>query len=245
MTTTNYSIDSGDGNQLTAGLPEQTAHRIAQRMADERNESVYLYADGDEEAEEIAPTEIEVEIECERCEGCGALHTLVGGNGLRHDCQDCNGTGLRATGPRVRYGAQDAETVEAEIPEGWRVDWSNAQSIAPTGTHRIRYSAPLVHDDAKIHLAISDGSPSEHYTDEEQTRNGATDYDVTLTIGDREIEGGITLYRDDVNGGRMAPCGAPLDGWVSASLVAEIRKMDDGLAKRVIQALAALSEGEV
>lgn len=49
-------------------------------------------------------------------------------------------------GPRVRYGAQDAETVEAEIPAGWKVDWSNAVNLAPTGTHRIRYSAPLVSD---------------------------------------------------------------------------------------------------
>jgi hypothetical protein len=47
-------------------------------------------------------------------------------------------------GPRVRYGAQDAETVEAEIPNGWTVDWSSAVNLAVTGTHCIRYSAPLV-----------------------------------------------------------------------------------------------------
>lgn len=47
-------------------------------------------------------------------------------------------------GPRVTYGAQDAATVEAEIPEGWTVDWSSAVSLAASGTHAVRYAAPLV-----------------------------------------------------------------------------------------------------
>jgi hypothetical protein len=63
-------------------------------------------------------------------------------------------------GPRVRYGAQDAETVEAEIPEGWEVDWSSAINLAPTGTHRIRYSAPLVSDGTvEAMIAERDGWP--------------------------------------------------------------------------------------
>lgn len=62
---TNYAIDDGDGNQLTAGLQDHNARKVAQRLADERGESVYLYEipvrvdnDGDslDESEEIAPT---------------------------------------------------------------------------------------------------------------------------------------------------------------------------------------------
>jgi hypothetical protein len=56
MTATNYSIDTGDGNQITAGLPPHTARATAQRIANERGESVYLYGDDGAEAEEIEPT---------------------------------------------------------------------------------------------------------------------------------------------------------------------------------------------
>ena len=41
---TNYSIDDGNGNQLTTGLTEHNAHATAQWLADERGESVYLYS---------------------------------------------------------------------------------------------------------------------------------------------------------------------------------------------------------
>lgn len=61
-----YGLDDGDGNQITAGLPEHTARKTAQRMADERGKTLYLYPipcpeGGDDdcdacEAEEIAPT---------------------------------------------------------------------------------------------------------------------------------------------------------------------------------------------
>jgi hypothetical protein len=59
-----YAIDTGDGNELTAGLQGYDyARRVAQRIANERGEAVYLYesgdrrAEGDDEmpAEEIAP----------------------------------------------------------------------------------------------------------------------------------------------------------------------------------------------
>ena len=39
-----YSIDDGNGNQLTTGLQEHEAHASAQRLADERGEPVYLYS---------------------------------------------------------------------------------------------------------------------------------------------------------------------------------------------------------
>jgi hypothetical protein len=47
---TNYAIDDGNGNRLTAGLPENRARAVAQRMADERGEPVYLYETGESEA---------------------------------------------------------------------------------------------------------------------------------------------------------------------------------------------------
>ncbi len=108
-----YSIETENGGQLSAGLPSHTARRVAQRLADERNEAVYLYAAGEEDGDEVSPTEIEVEIDT-------------------------------PNGPRVTYGAQEAEVVEDEIPDGWRVDWSSAVDLAPSGTHAIRYAAPLV-----------------------------------------------------------------------------------------------------
>jgi len=59
MTNTYWSIDTGNGDQITTGLqPEVHARRVAQRIANERGESVYLYESGqgeDVEAEEIEP----------------------------------------------------------------------------------------------------------------------------------------------------------------------------------------------
>ena len=56
---TNYSIDDGNGNQLTTGLSEHNAHATAQWLAGERGESVYLYSTEDgvqSRYETIAPT---------------------------------------------------------------------------------------------------------------------------------------------------------------------------------------------
>jgi hypothetical protein len=64
---TYYAIDTGDGNELTAGLQgHDHARQVAQRFANERGESVYLYKIGaphdpeadpeaEVESEEIAP----------------------------------------------------------------------------------------------------------------------------------------------------------------------------------------------
>jgi hypothetical protein len=53
-TSTYYAIDDGDGNELTSGLQPHIARKIAQRLANERGESVYLYEVGgyDPETEE-------------------------------------------------------------------------------------------------------------------------------------------------------------------------------------------------
>lgn len=47
----NYGIDDGNGDQLTTGLQESTVRDVAQRMADERGEDVYVYSlDGTEDS---------------------------------------------------------------------------------------------------------------------------------------------------------------------------------------------------
>jgi len=75
MTTTNYSIDTGDGNQLTAGIQGyDAARRAAQQIANDLGETVYLYAPSEvAEAEERGEEHESEAIEAEtvRCE-CGA-----------------------------------------------------------------------------------------------------------------------------------------------------------------------------
>lgn len=46
---TNYAIDDQYGNKLTAGLQEHNAHEVAQQMANDRGESVWLYETGENE----------------------------------------------------------------------------------------------------------------------------------------------------------------------------------------------------
>lgn len=74
--TTTYSIDTGDGNQLCAGLQGYDyARKVAQERADKLGESVYLYAPSDvAEAEERGEEHKSEEIDpaTVRCE-CGAV----------------------------------------------------------------------------------------------------------------------------------------------------------------------------
>ena len=51
-----YNIDDGFGNQITVGLQPHQARRVAERIANERGESVFLYKAGEDESEEIAPS---------------------------------------------------------------------------------------------------------------------------------------------------------------------------------------------
>ena len=56
-----WNIDSGDGNALTEGMQSEVeARRAAQRMANERGESVYLY--------EVGPGDGESEVDSEEIE---------------------------------------------------------------------------------------------------------------------------------------------------------------------------------
>jgi len=52
-----YNIDDGLGNQITVGLQPHQARRVAERIANERGESVFLYKAGEDESEEIDPSE--------------------------------------------------------------------------------------------------------------------------------------------------------------------------------------------
>ena len=74
-----------------------------------------------------------------------------------------------------------------------------------------------------IHIASSIGTPSDFYTADEQEKNGARDYDITLTLDGAVIEGGVTLWRDA--NGVMATCGAPRDGWCSGDLIRAIASL--------------------
>jgi len=85
-----------------------------------------------------------------------------------------------------------------------------------------------------IHIASSIGTPSAFYPADEQAANGALDYELTLTIDGVEIEGSVTLYRDEANGG-MGTCGTPRDGWCSGDLIRAIASL--GLPLRDERAL--------
>ena len=51
-----YSVDDGDGNEITTGLQEHNARRVAQNIATSRGETVYLYGP-DAEPEKIDPAD--------------------------------------------------------------------------------------------------------------------------------------------------------------------------------------------
>lgn len=91
-----------------------------------------------------------------------------------------------------------------------------------------------------VHIAPSIGSPSAHYPTDEQERLGALDYGVTLTIGERQIEGGITLYVDKVNGG-MGTCGTPLEVWCGGEILAAIGALSAESQRLVLDEIVTLS----
>ena len=111
-----YAIDTGDGSQLYASLPEHTAYRTAQQLADQRGEAVTLYDTDDVSSQRtrtVEPTEIIIETDS-------------------------------PNGPRVTYGAQGKAAVEAKLPDGWSVVWSTVVNLTPFGTSRIACAASLV-----------------------------------------------------------------------------------------------------
>lgn len=75
MTNANYGLDDDNGNQITTGLPAHTARSTAQRMADERAKTLYLYELGsDADPEVVKPKTVRCacgEWTGERCEWIG------------------------------------------------------------------------------------------------------------------------------------------------------------------------------
>ena len=52
-----YALDTGDGDRLTGGMSEHDAYRTAQRIADDRGETVYLYCERAVDAGEASAIE--------------------------------------------------------------------------------------------------------------------------------------------------------------------------------------------
>ena len=52
-----YSVEDGHGNDLAAGLPADTAHATAQRLANALGEPVWLYCPAAGDEDEPAPSE--------------------------------------------------------------------------------------------------------------------------------------------------------------------------------------------
>lgn len=91
-------------------------------------------------------------------------------------------------------------------------------------------------------IVRDDATPSAHYPPDEQERNGATDYSVTIEMpcdapGPRSIDSSITLYRD--HDGRMTPCGSPLDGWIGGDLVRWIRTRSSDERREILLSLCS------
>jgi hypothetical protein len=76
-TNTTYAIDTGDGHQLCAGLPGHLADSVARQRADQRGESVYLYAEGQDE-DDVQSVEIKPSAHrgCQCGEWSGERRTL-------------------------------------------------------------------------------------------------------------------------------------------------------------------------
>lgn len=54
-----YGIVDGDGNMITTGVSEGRIHTVAQKLANERGESVWYFQTGDADAEQTT------EVKCE------------------------------------------------------------------------------------------------------------------------------------------------------------------------------------
>ncbi len=119
MSNTTYAIDDGNGNQITTGLSEHDARRVAQRIATERGESVYLYetpvrldADGDpiDESEEVAPYDEDGFVSVEEMpDHLRGSHRAAGNWG----CYPHNGA------TRRQVTREEAEAIVEDDPDGY------------------------------------------------------------------------------------------------------------------------------
>ena len=90
-----------------------------------------------------------------------------------------------------------------------------------------------------VTITISAGSPSSLYPAEEQARTGAADYNVLISAEGPLASGGVTLWPDKEDDGRMGSCGTPPDVWMSAALLRFIEGLEPEQRQAVIGALEA------
>lgn len=91
-----YGLDDGDGNQITTGLSPHNAREVAQRMADDRGKTLYLYEDGlsdedaeTQESEAIEPSTLAVTIS-DSGNGFPAPGAYVEGDGTLYEVVSCS-----------------------------------------------------------------------------------------------------------------------------------------------------------
>lgn len=171
MSKQTFAIDTGDGAQLAAGISAHEIDRAAQERADRLGESVWVYAEGARVASAREVKPVEIEVELDS-----------------------------ATGPRVTYGEQEVEDVEAELPAGWEVDWSSAHWISALHTTPVRYAAALVGDKDGVLSWTEAATFVATYDDSDNRgdwRHGACD--VSVQIGRAGLRWFLRT-RDDANG---------------------------------------------
>lgn len=107
----NYGISDDDGNQITNGLQTHVARQTAQRMADERDESVWLWQDGcEDDDEKFSPRSHDAQVEI-----------LIG----------------TPNGDVIEYGAEaSAASVESAAGNEWRVDYDTTPVKFASGRFR-------------------------------------------------------------------------------------------------------------
>jgi len=141
----NYAIDDGDGYQITTGLQEHEAHRVAQRIANERNESVYLYEEGSEEGSETETEEIAPDTGRRHrhransgsgytlCPCCG-YDTVSNDEDEPELCSDCEEAGCAEDGsePMCDLREEDMSTNARRQRQSSRCDWQTGYGLPHT-----------------------------------------------------------------------------------------------------------------
>ncbi len=138
MTNTNYAIDSGDGNTLTAGLQGyDIARKVAKRLANRRGEAVYLYqlSKGEGDASEAVRPDSEPEIEA--------------------TTEKVNHPAVKAIlGVRAGSTLRQLEAGWVEAPEGYSDEDITAENLIHDGSIR-------VHEGTRVRTALDRVRPGD------------------------------------------------------------------------------------
>lgn len=106
--------------------------------------------------------------------------------------------------------------------------WDLSPSWVDEQRDEIALSVPAWSTASAIRIAPSIGTRSTCVDTE-----GALDYDVTVTIGDLEIEGEVTLAPSQYDG-QLDSWGASPDHWVSDGLLRVLRDLPDARFREVL-----------